>query len=117
MGFSKPMKDYKKHRIVGTIGFMALEIFEEDYNELVDIYAFGMCVLEMVTNKYPYEECNNAPHIYKKVKEGKEPAALRDLANHEVQAFIRKCLAHPSHRPSVVQLLLDPFLAENLIIT
>ncbi len=29
----------------------------------VDIYAFGMCVLEMVTHEYPYSECSNAAQV------------------------------------------------------
>jgi serine/threonine protein kinase len=46
---------------------MAPEVYGEEYNELVDIYSFGMCVLEMVTFDYPYSECNHAGQIYKKV--------------------------------------------------
>lgn len=46
---------------------MAPEIYEEEYNELVDIYSFGMCVLEMLTSEYPYSECYNPAQIYKKV--------------------------------------------------
>lgn len=46
---------------------MAPELYEEEYNELVDIYAFGMCLLELVTVEYPYAECTNAAQIYKKV--------------------------------------------------
>ncbi|GFZ17382.1 with no lysine (K) kinase 3 [Actinidia rufa] len=37
------------HSVIGTPEFMAPELYEEEYNELVDIYAFGMCLLEMVT--------------------------------------------------------------------
>jgi len=46
---------------------MAPELYDEDYNELVDIYSFGMCMLEMVTFEYPYSECTNSAQIYKKV--------------------------------------------------
>ena len=46
---------------------MAPELYEEEYNELVDIYSFGMCLLELVTFEYPYSECTNAAQIYKKV--------------------------------------------------
>lgn len=46
---------------------MAPELYEEEYNELVDIYSFGMCMLEMVTLEYPYCECRNPAQIYKKV--------------------------------------------------
>ncbi|KAF9355089.1 Serine/threonine-protein kinase wnk4, partial [Mortierella sp. AD094] len=33
--------------VLGTPEFMAPELYDEKYNEKVDIYAFGMCVLEM----------------------------------------------------------------------
>lgn len=46
---------------------MAPELYEEEYNELVDIYSFGMCLLEMVSMEYPYSECRNPAQIYKKV--------------------------------------------------
>lgn len=46
---------------------MAPEMYEEKYDEKVDVYAFGMCLLEMATNEYPYSECQNAAQIYKKV--------------------------------------------------
>lgn len=51
----------------GTPEFMAPELYEEEYNELVDIYSFGMCILEMITCEYPYSECKNPAQIYKKV--------------------------------------------------
>ncbi|XP_028118450.1 probable serine/threonine-protein kinase WNK9 isoform X2 [Camellia sinensis] len=52
---------------VGTPEFMAPEVYAEEYNELVDIYSFGMCSLEMVTFEYPYSECTHPAQIYKKV--------------------------------------------------
>ena len=53
---------------VGTPEFMAPELYDEEYNVLVDIYAFGMCLLEL-TFEYPYCECSNAAQIYKKVSD------------------------------------------------
>lgn len=52
---------------VGTPEFMAPEMYEEHYDECVDVYAFGMCMLEMATSEYPYSECQNAAQIYRKV--------------------------------------------------
>lgn len=46
---------------------MAPELYEEKYNEKVDVYSFGMCMLELATMEYPYCECRNAAQIYKKV--------------------------------------------------
>lgn len=51
----------------GTPEFMAPEMYEEHYDESVDVYAFGMCMLEMATTEYPYSECQNAAQIYRKV--------------------------------------------------
>lgn len=46
---------------------MAPEMYEEKYDEAVDVYALGMCILEMATSEYPYYECQNAAQIYRKV--------------------------------------------------
>lgn len=46
---------------------MAPEMYEESYDEKVDVYAFGMCLLEMATGEYPYMECTNPAQIYRKV--------------------------------------------------
>ena len=61
--------------LIGTPEFMAPEMYEEKYDEAVDVYAFGMCILEMPTSEYPYSECQNAAQIYRKVtsvSKGKE---------------------------------------------
>lgn len=52
---------------LGTPEFMAPELYDEEYNELIDIYSFGMCMLEMVTLEYPYSECKSTAQIFKKV--------------------------------------------------
>jgi WNK lysine deficient protein kinase len=52
---------------LGTPEFMAPEMYEENYNEKVDIYAFGMALLEMLTGLVPYHNCTSAAQIYKKV--------------------------------------------------
>ena len=53
--------------VIGTPEFMAPEMYDEHYDERVDVYAFGMCMLEMATSEYPYAECMGPAQIYKKV--------------------------------------------------
>ncbi|PIN18786.1 Serine/threonine protein kinase [Handroanthus impetiginosus] len=101
------------HSVIGTPEFMAPEYYEEEYNELVDIYAFGMCLLELVTLEYPYVECANAAQIYKKVSAGIKPASLGKVKDPEVRKFIEKCIAEVSHRLSAKELLMDPFLQSD----
>ncbi|KAJ8550744.1 hypothetical protein K7X08_000114 [Anisodus acutangulus] len=99
------------HSVIGTPEFMAPELYEEDYDELVDVYSFGMCVLEMLTSEYPYSECSNPAQIYKKVTSGKLPKAFYMINDAEAQRFVGICLSPATERPSAFELLRDPFLA------
>lgn len=110
LGLAAILRKSNAVHCVGTPEFMAPEMYEEDYNELVDIYAFGMCILEMVTFEYPYSECNHSAQIYKKVVSGKKPESLYKVNDPEVRLFVEKCLATVSLRLSAKELLEDPFL-------
>ncbi|KAI8979177.1 kinase-like domain-containing protein, partial [Mycotypha africana] len=106
------MKMGKKYTIIGTPEFMAPEMYEEHgYNEKVDIYAFGMCLLEMVTGEYPYGECKNAAQIYKKVSSGVKPASLMEVQNDEVRKIIENCLENEDERMTAQQILEHTFFA------
>lgn len=59
LGLSTPMQHSYTSSVLGTPEFMAPELYEECYDTGVDIYAFGMCVLEMITLERPYMECQN----------------------------------------------------------
>ncbi|KAM3396342.1 putative serine/threonine-protein kinase WNK11 [Capsicum galapagoense] len=105
-------KSHSAHSVLGTPEFMAPELYDEDYTELIDIYSFGMCVLEMVTLELPYSECDNVVKIYKKVISGVRPKAMYKVKDPEVKHFIEKCLAQPRVRPSASDLLQDPFFRD-----
>uniref|UniRef100_A0A1D1YA94 non-specific serine/threonine protein kinase n=1 Tax=Anthurium amnicola TaxID=1678845 RepID=A0A1D1YA94_9ARAE len=102
-------KCHVAHSVLGTPEFMAPELYDEDYTEQVDIYSFGMCVLEMVTTEIPYSECDSVVKIYRKVTAGVRPAAIGKVKDPEVRAFIERCLGAPRARPSAAELLQDPF--------
>ncbi|XP_022153517.1 probable serine/threonine-protein kinase WNK9 isoform X2 [Momordica charantia] len=110
LGLAAILRKSHADRCVGTPEFMAPEVYEEAYNELVDIYSFGMCVLEMVTFEYPYSECNHPVQIYKKVTSGEKPAALYKVKDPSMRQFVEKCLAPVPYRLSARELLSDPFL-------
>ena len=101
--------------VLGTPEFMAPEMYEEKYDELVDIYAFGMCLLELVTCQFPYKECENAAQIYRKVSKGVAPQGLEGIRepHPRVHDFIRRCLAPRENRPSARMLLDSPFLDDT----
>lgn len=110
LGLATVMLQPPARSVIGTPEFMAPEFYEEEYNELVDIYAFGMCMLEMVTCDYPYSECKNPAQIYKKVTSGIKPASLAEVNDRQVREFIEKCLFPAPERLSAKALIEDSFL-------
>eukprot|EP00250_Pteridium_aquilinum_P020752 c24931_g1_i1 orf=466-2904(+) len=110
LGLAAILQHAHARSVIGTPEFMAPELYEEEYTELVDIYSFGMCLLEMVTSEYPYSECSNAAQIYKKVMLGKRPEALKQVKDPQLCQLIEKCLAPASKRLPARELLMDPFL-------
>ncbi|CAL5339877.1 unnamed protein product [Camellia sinensis] len=115
LGLATIMQQPTAKSVIGTPEFMAPELYEEEYNELVDIYSFGMCMLEMVTFDYPYSECKNPAQIYKKVTSGIKPASLSKVNDPEVKQFIEKCLVAASQRLPAKELLKDPFLQSETL--
>lgn len=111
-------KSYAKS-VIGTPEFMAPEMYEEQYDESVDVYAFGMCLLEMVTGEYPYAECQFPGQIYRKVTTGVKPECFKRIPQQypEIREIIDRCIrVRRSERSTVKQLLADDFfMPEELI--
>eukprot|EP00064_Thunnus_orientalis_P002560 superscaffoldBa00000193_g2567 len=100
--------------VIGTPEFMAPEMYEEHYDEGVDVYAFGMCMLEMATSEYPYSECQNAAQIYRKVTSGVKPASYGKVSDPEIKEIIGECICHRwEERYSIKDLLNHAFFAED----
>ncbi|XP_041443875.1 serine/threonine-protein kinase WNK1 isoform X10 [Xenopus laevis] len=100
--------------VIGTPEFMAPEMYEEKYDESVDVYAFGMCMLEMATSEYPYSECQNAAQIYRRVTSGVKPASFDKVAIPEVKEIIEGCIQqNKDERYTIKDLLNHAFFQEE----
>ncbi|XP_032064630.1 serine/threonine-protein kinase WNK2 [Thamnophis elegans] len=100
--------------VIGTPEFMAPEMYEEHYDESVDVYAFGMCMLEMATSEYPYSECQNAAQIYRKVTSGVKPASFDKVTDPEIKEIIGECICkNKEERYEIKDLLSHAFFAED----
>ncbi|KAM4523354.1 serine/threonine-protein kinase WNK1 isoform 17-T17 [Fundulus diaphanus] len=100
--------------VIGTPEFMAPEMYEEKYDESVDVYAFGMCMLEMATSEYPYSECQNAAQIYRRVTSGVKPASFDKVAIPEVKEIIEGCIrTNKDERYAIKTLLNHAFFQEE----
>ncbi|XP_043818841.1 serine/threonine-protein kinase WNK4 isoform X3 [Dromiciops gliroides] len=100
--------------VIGTPEFMAPEMYEEKYDEAVDVYAFGMCMLEMATSEYPYSECQNAAQIYRKVTSGTKPNSFHKVKVPEVKEIIEGCIrTDKNERFTIQDLLAHAFFREE----
>ncbi|RUS83826.1 hypothetical protein EGW08_008407 [Elysia chlorotica] len=100
--------------VIGTPEFMAPEMYEEHYDEAVDVYAFGMCMLEMASSEYPYKECHNPGQIYRKVTTGVHPEALDKVRDPEIRQIIEGCIqTRKEDRLTVKDLLAHDFFLED----
>ncbi|XP_061523677.1 serine/threonine-protein kinase WNK1 isoform X7 [Phycodurus eques] len=93
--------------VIGTPEFMAPEMYEEKYDESVDVYAFGMCMLEMATSEYPYSECQNAAQIYRRVTSGVKPGSFDKVAIPEVKEIIEGCIRTNKDERYAIKILLN----------
>ncbi|KAG2496927.1 hypothetical protein HYH03_004933 [Edaphochlamys debaryana] len=70
------------------------------FDTSVDVFAFGLCMLELITLKQlDPQHCSNWPDL------------LAEVQDEEARTFIAKCLGSPEQRPTAEQLLADPFFA------
>eukprot|EP00977_Amphora_coffeiformis_P011115 scaffold2657_cov89-Amphora_coffeaeformis.AAC.9 len=116
LGLSTVHRNGKVLSVLGTPEFMAPDMYEETpYDEKVDIYSFGLCMLEIFTKEIPYSECKNPAQIYKKVSAGEPPEVLTRLESRHAREFVMLCLGYKDEngkfvRPSAAELLTHSFL-------
>jgi WNK lysine deficient protein kinase len=100
--------------VIGTPEFMAPEMYSEQYDESIDVYAFGMCLLEMATGEYPYQECTKPFEIYKRVTQGVKPENYNRVDNDDLKELIFRCIRlKTSQRPTVKELVNHSWFMEN----
>ena len=98
----------------GTMEFMAPEVFDEQYDELIDIYSFGLCMLEMITGEYPYIECKGLTAVMKRVTAGLKPDCYYKVENEVVKEVIDCCIrTNRAERLPVHELLQHSFFLDD----
>jgi WNK lysine deficient protein kinase len=97
----------KTKTVVGTVAYRAPEVFKGRYDQSVDIYSFGLCLLEMYTIEAPYRECGqDSEQVRNKIIEHVLPLTLEKVNDKGLQDIIIDCLKlDPTERPTAEELL------------
>jgi serine/threonine protein kinase len=69
-----------------------------------------MALLEIVSGKTPYSECDTIPKIWKKVINGIKPKIISRIKHKKVKDIIEKCICNYSNRITINELLENEFL-------
>eukprot|EP00475_Leptophrys_vorax_P003025 TRINITY_DN11742_c0_g1_i1.p1 TRINITY_DN11742_c0_g1~~TRINITY_DN11742_c0_g1_i1.p1 ORF type:complete len:168 (-),score=40.89 TRINITY_DN11742_c0_g1_i1:23-526(-) len=112
-GSVKILVDLRAPNTGGFIGnpeFVSKEVFDGNASEKSDVYSLGMCLLQMSTKSYPYEECKSVAAVVKRVFTGVLPEALAKIESNQLRKFIELCIAPVECRPYASELLQHPFL-------
>ncbi|GAQ93352.1 Putative cheY-homologous receiver domain containing Serine/Threonine protein kinase [Klebsormidium nitens] len=99
---------YARER-VEAIRVMSPECLLGPTDEKVDIYGFGMVMLEAATRLQPYKECSTVASLYDKVTHFQPPKALGQVQDKGLQDIIKRTLLRASERPSAHDLLNLPY--------
>ena len=87
-----------------TYNYMAPEMMKDEhqYNELVDVYSYGILLFEIITEKNAYYELDNKYSIPFRVKEGYRPQYPPNFTiNSKMKNLIEKCWSQTvSERPN-----------------
>jgi serine/threonine protein kinase len=82
---------------------------DQNYNEKVDVWSFGMVLYELTTNTIPYCHCQNAKQIIKEVCENKKTPPLPENTTHihpTLLDLMKQCWNwDPQQRPSFTQIV------------
>jgi WNK lysine deficient protein kinase len=92
---------------------MAPELFDEICTPASDIYSFGMCLLEICTQRVPYSECKSIMELYRHLSRGILPLGIGRIADAEVRYFVRACLLPVGQRPTATQLLTHEWMTDS----
>jgi WNK lysine deficient protein kinase len=112
-GLAKISKENNKS-ILGTPEYMAPEVYEESYDNRIDIYSFGMCLLEFMTGEVPYSECSLAAQIWKKISNKILPLCITKIKDEIAKDLILKCInENPKKRLNINEILSHDFFLDE----
>lgn len=111
-GLSTDLNSGAKTSMVGSPYWVPPEmIHRKPYTEKVDIYSFGICLMELANGHPPHSGCSTKAMFIAATQGYPNPFEKPERFSKECSEFYKACLRiDPSTRPSATELLSMPFL-------
>merc|ERR1711957_386120 len=78
--------------VVGTQMYMAPEMcMGDNYTFLVDLWSFGLVVMELATGKFPFPPFRSFPELFQRICDDPEPR-LDERFPEQLRSFVAACL-------------------------
>ena len=99
----------------GVESYLAPEQFDEEFTEMVDVYALGMLIIEMLTGKPPYSEAKNPMKLVQLKLKGTPPQALSLIKEDDpFRDLVNRCIAvDPNDRISLEHVAIHPAIVNT----
>ncbi|MFH4974455.1 hypothetical protein AB6A40_001164 [Gnathostoma spinigerum] len=121
-GVSAICRDSREGRssFIGTSYWMAPEVMycettpQNHYNQLCDIWSFGITLIEMAEEAPPYADMNPAKVVFKVIKASPPTLQQPSLWSKNFNDVIARCLTKdPQKRPAAADIICHPFFEKE----
>ena len=107
----------KKQTMAGTPHWMSPEVLtKSEYNKKTDIWSLGITAIEMAEGDPPYSNIYYLRAMFLIPEQPPQGLTQPEKWSKEFNNFVGKCLTVDNkRRPTAKELLLDPFIHDNII--
>ena len=112
------METYSKKRTTaGTPHWMSPEVLlKSEYNKKTDIWSLGITAIEMAEGDPPYSDINYYWAMFIIPRQPPKGLSQPEKWSQQFNNFVSRCLiVDNKQRPTAKELLLDPFIEENIV--
>ena len=108
---------YTQSGVKGTPLWMAPEVIKEQQTDKgwrrADVWSVGCTVIEMATGRPPWSQYSNPVTAMYHIACVETVPPFPETLSPQGHAFLKRCFVRdPAHRPTVTDLLLDPFVTQ-----
>jgi serine/threonine kinase 4 len=92
-------------------------LLKSEYNKKTDIWSLGITAIEMAEGDPPYSDINYYRAMFIIPRQPPQGLSQPEKWSKEFNNFVKRCLTIDNkQRPTAKELLLDPFINENIVV-